>query len=90
VLVASTRTGAEASGMAEDLGTIEPGKFADLLVLNADPLVTVANFRKIDRVYRGGKLVDRGRLPENPVLIFDPELTFDEWSRRQKGTSTSQ
>ena len=90
VLIASTRTGAEASQMEKDLGTLEVGKIADLLVLAADPLETIANLRKIDQVWLDGKLVDRSRLPENPILKFDPELTYEEWLKKEsKATSTS-
>lgn len=65
VLVSSTRTGARAMGRADDLGTLERGKMADLLVLNADPVADVANFRKLGWVMRGGVLrtVDELRPP---------------------------
>jgi imidazolonepropionase-like amidohydrolase len=54
VLVASTRGGAAAMGRMKDLGTIEKGKWADLVVLDADPAVTVANLRRLHFVVRGG------------------------------------
>jgi imidazolonepropionase-like amidohydrolase len=55
VLVASTRTGALALGGAgRELGTVEPGKVADLLVVAADPTKDVAGFRKVRYVVRGG------------------------------------
>jgi imidazolonepropionase-like amidohydrolase len=54
VLVASTRGGAEAMGRGKDLGTMEKGKWADLVVLDADPTATVANLRKLRYVVRGG------------------------------------
>ena len=56
VIVASTRSGAEFLG-AKDLGTIEKGKWADLLVLNANPLDDIHNARKIDSVYIGGNKI---------------------------------
>jgi imidazolonepropionase-like amidohydrolase len=65
VLVASTRGGALAMGMLEEIGTIEPGKVADLLVLDADPTADIANFRKIRFVVRGG--VVRGVEELKPV-----------------------
>jgi imidazolonepropionase-like amidohydrolase len=40
-LVASTRTNAELIGIADEVGTIEPGKRADLLVVNGDPLADI-------------------------------------------------
>ena len=42
---------------APDLGTLEPGKWADLLVLNANPLDDIKNTRKIDSVYIAGNRV---------------------------------
>ncbi|NIP81445.1 MAG: amidohydrolase family protein, partial [Gemmatimonadetes bacterium] len=45
VLVAATRDAARAMGREDDLGTLEPGKVADLLVLRADPLADVRGWR---------------------------------------------
>lgn len=55
VLVAATRDSARALGR-EDLGTIEKGKQADLLILGADPTADVRNFRQVRHVMRGGVL----------------------------------
>jgi imidazolonepropionase-like amidohydrolase len=54
VLTASTRGGARAMGREKDLGTVEKGKLADLLIVAADPTADVANFRKVRWVVRGG------------------------------------
>lgn len=54
VLVASTRGGATAMGLEKEIGTVEKGKSADLLVVGGDPTVDVANFRKVRYVVRGG------------------------------------
>jgi len=56
VIVASTRSGAEFLG-AKDLGTVEKGKWADLLVLTANPLDDIRNTRKIDSVWIAGNKV---------------------------------
>jgi imidazolonepropionase-like amidohydrolase len=61
VLVASTRTAARAMGRA-DIGTLEPGKLADLVVLDADPLVSIANLRRVRLVARGGEIWTREEL----------------------------
>ncbi len=76
VLVASTKTGAEASQMEEDLGTLEVGKIADLIILNANPLEDISNMRKIDRVMKEGRFIDRDKLPETSINQFDPEVGF--------------
>lgn len=54
VLVASTRGGALAMGRDKEIGTVEKGKLADLLVVGADPTADVANLRKVRYVVRGG------------------------------------
>ncbi len=56
VLVAATANGARALGRAGELGTVEAGKLADLLVLAADPTADVAAFRRLTHVVRGGVL----------------------------------
>ncbi len=56
VLVDATRNGARAMGREKDLGTVEKGKLADLLVVGADPTADVANLRKVRYVVRGGVL----------------------------------
>ena len=60
-LVAGTRTPARILGL-EALGTIAPGKSADFIVLNADPLENIANTRKINRVYLRGQDVPRAAM----------------------------
>jgi imidazolonepropionase-like amidohydrolase len=57
IIVAATKSSAEFLG-ASDLGTIERGKWADLLVLGADPLADLKNSRKIDAVYVAGNKVN--------------------------------
>jgi imidazolonepropionase-like amidohydrolase len=54
VLVAATRGGATAMGRLGLLGTVEPGKAADLCVVGADPTRDVANLRRVRFVVRGG------------------------------------
>ena len=61
VLVAATKHGAEILGL-EDLGTIAPGKSADFIVLDANPLDDITNTRRIAQVYIRGTAVDRARL----------------------------
>jgi imidazolonepropionase-like amidohydrolase len=58
----ATRVPAEAMGLAKDTGTIEPGKRADLMVLNADPLAQISNIRKLRWVIANGRVLEPARL----------------------------
>jgi len=62
VLAAATRNGAIAMGIDRDAGTLEPGKRADLIVLDADPTADAASFRQVRMVMRNGRLYERGEL----------------------------
>ncbi len=61
VLVAATRNSAEVAGFA-DMGTIEAGKSADFVVLEASPLDDIKNTRRIEAVYLRAVAVDRDAL----------------------------
>lgn len=62
VLVASTRGGAQAMGREKEIGTVEKGKLADLLILAADPAADAANLRQVKYVVRGGVMRPIGEL----------------------------
>jgi imidazolonepropionase-like amidohydrolase len=61
-LQTATRNPAWYLGMSETLGTIEKGKRADLVLLEANPLETISNTRKIAAVIPGGRLIARQEL----------------------------
>jgi imidazolonepropionase-like amidohydrolase len=63
-LQAATRNAAVYLGMLDTVGTVEKGKLADLVLLDADPLVDIANTKKINAVVVGGRLVNRAALDE--------------------------
>jgi imidazolonepropionase-like amidohydrolase len=61
VIVAATSRAAEFVGLP-DRGTLAPGKRADLLVLDADPLDDIRNTRRIAKLYLAGSEIDRAAL----------------------------
>lgn len=56
-LLAATRIGAEVSGAGQDLGTVEVGKLADLIVVADNPLENINNLRSLDLVIKEGSIV---------------------------------
>ena len=67
----ATITGAEAIGMDKDVGSLEVGKMADLLVLDRNPLLDIRNTNSISKVMVNGRLFDASTLDE-------------EWPRQRK------
>ena len=61
-LQASTKTAAQAMRVLNDVGTIEKGKRADLLVLDANPLENISNIRTVRYVMKDGKLFESAAL----------------------------
>ncbi|MGH7588985.1 MAG: amidohydrolase family protein [Gemmatimonadota bacterium] len=61
---AATGASAEILGAEAELGTIEEGKWADLVILDGDPLADIRNTRRIHAVVKGGEIVDRARIRE--------------------------
>ena len=53
-LVATTRTAAELMGLDEELGTLEPGKRADVVVMEGDPLDVSKMGERVVAVYKDG------------------------------------
>jgi imidazolonepropionase-like amidohydrolase len=66
-IVAATRNGARACRATAELGTIEAGKLADILLLDADPLADIRNIRKLHMVMKEGRIVDLTKLPQKPI-----------------------
>ena len=71
-IVAATANGAGAAMRSRDLGTIEKGKVADVVLLEADPLADIRNIEKIAAVIAQGRQVNLDALPEHPVFFKKP------------------
>jgi imidazolonepropionase-like amidohydrolase len=64
VLRAATVNGAGALGMERELGVVAPGRLADLVILNRDPLEDVGNLSAIYRVVKDGRVYDPEHLQD--------------------------
>ena len=90
-LAAGTINAARSLGYAKDVGSLEVGKLADLLVLDADPTVDIRNSDKLHRVMLGGRLYDPATLNETVTgqRVRQPywwERSGEAWGGGQGGT----
>jgi len=76
VLHAATLGSAETIGRVNEIGSLTPGKFADLLILDADPRQDITNAWKIDQVMKNGRLYRASDLSE---VSPDPEPAPTSW-----------
>jgi imidazolonepropionase-like amidohydrolase len=79
-IVTATKLNAMTVGLAGQLGTLEAGKIADLLVVDGDPLADISvlqDLRKIHAVMKDGEFVDLNRpWPEKTDWAFEQTITF--------------
>jgi imidazolonepropionase-like amidohydrolase len=59
VIKIATSNGAQALDIEGDVGTIAPGKQADMVVLTENPLDDISNTKKIEAVINNGQFIDR-------------------------------
>lgn len=67
VIMAATKYPPVLFGMEDDLGTIEPGKYADIILVDGNPLDHMSDLRNVVTVLKGGEVVvEDGALVDNP------------------------
>ena len=84
-LKAATIVGAKALGIQKDVGSIEVGKIADLIILNSNPLDDIHNSRDIKYVMKGGILFDGDTLDE----IWPVKKKCPEWRNKNVPNPTT-
>ncbi|MFD2936981.1 DPP IV N-terminal domain-containing protein [Spirosoma flavum] len=65
-LRSATLWAAETVGVSKDLGSIEPGKLADLVIVNGDPLTNIRDVSNVDQVIRNGEVFSLEQLLTRP------------------------
>lgn len=84
-LRAATLGSAKAIGREADLGSLEPGKVADLVILDRDPIANIRNTLSISSVMQGGQLFDASTLDQ----LWPLQRPFERpwyWDDRPPGT----
>jgi imidazolonepropionase-like amidohydrolase len=79
---AATADGAEKIGLLPDLGTVETGKLADLLVLEADPLADIHNSEKIRWVIKNGEIYEAATMQRIWPTVVEPVKQY--WQDAQE------
>lgn len=75
ILQSSTINGAKAVGKEKEFGSIQTGKLADIILLNANPLENIDNLKKIDVVINKGKILQPDSLiAETPYALVQRQL----------------
>ncbi len=88
-LRAGTIMPATSLGYARDIGSLEPGKLADLVVLDADPTSDIRNTEKVHQVMLGGRLYDAATLNEVATGTFKRQPYWWEGANGGRGAGAS-
>lgn len=81
-LASATRWPAEWLGMADSVGTLEPGMVADMVLLDGNPLENIGNTRRISAVLLRGRLFQRPDLDALLAAVLAmPERRVNDWLR---------
>lgn len=79
----ATRENARFLGRESEIGTIAPGKLADIIALGANPLDDIINIREVTLVIKGGEAVDTSYHAGYTIPTPKPSLTRPLWLERQ-------
>ena len=86
-LTSATRLPAKWLGIEDKIGTIETGKYADLILLDANPLNDISNTRKISGVFVNGQWIDKAKI-ETMLSDLAKRNTFNkakyDWKKRKE------
>lgn len=86
-LISSTRLPATWLGIEDKVGTIEAGKYADLILLDANPLDNISNIRKIAGVFVNGQWVSKERIDDMLSGLAkknDADKDKYDWKKRKE------
>ena len=83
-LQAATQNIARAYGVEQQIGTLEPGKLADLVILEKNPLEHASNYRSIIAVIKEGERIDRDALPTRRLLTAETQTSPEQGSAAPK------
>jgi imidazolonepropionase-like amidohydrolase len=86
-ILMATRDNAQFLGKSAELGTITPGKLADILVVAANPLDDISRIGRLELVIKDGQVVDRSYHADYSIPVPAPKLTRPLWLEKQLAES---